>query len=373
MQQKEIQRITNDKDVNPSLGYYVLASLMQKTPFNTVITTNFDNLIQDALIYSGNQRALVITHQDLAQFIKRDNTPLIVKIHGDAHLHPFNNKGDTKNIPEPLKESIQSLFTNAKVVCIGYRGDDESILDLLKGCKRIDQFYWLNNEEPKNVKLTKWWNDTKVKTFVKEYDFDKILNVMKSKFDIQSPDFNNIMKKLQNSYDNALQDEIKELQEINEEDKTELDFLLLGNTYVNQKEYKSSIQAYKKVIAINKKNDSAYYNMGNSYNNLEQYDEALKAYQKAIEINPKYDAAYNNQGITYANQQKYEEAIESYLKAIEINSKNDKAYNNLGSAYSNKGEYEKAIESYKKAIEINPKHADAYYNMGISYAKKAFL
>ena len=63
-QQKEIQRITTDK--LPALGYYTLAKLMQNSAFNTVITTNFDDLIQDALIYSGEKRARVITHQDLA-------------------------------------------------------------------------------------------------------------------------------------------------------------------------------------------------------------------------------------------------------------------------------------------------------------------
>ncbi|MDQ7085690.1 MAG: SIR2 family protein [Sulfurovum sp.] len=122
--------------------------------FNTIVTTNFDNLIQDALIYSGEKRALVITHQDLAKFIKRDNTPLISKIHGDAHLHPFNSAGDTQTIPQELKSAIQSLFTNAKVICIGYRGDDESIKDLLEGCNRIDQVYWLSSSEPNNVSIS---------------------------------------------------------------------------------------------------------------------------------------------------------------------------------------------------------------------------
>jgi len=56
-QQKEVQSVVEDDDVSPSFGYYTLASLMQNPIFNTIITTNFDDLIQDALIYSGHKRA----------------------------------------------------------------------------------------------------------------------------------------------------------------------------------------------------------------------------------------------------------------------------------------------------------------------------
>ncbi len=370
MQQKEIQRITNDEKVNPSLGYYVLASLMQYPPFNTIVTTNFDNLIQDALIYSGNKRALVITHQDLAQFIKRDNTPLITKIHGDAHMHPFNNKGDTKNIPDILKGAIQGLFINAKVICIGYGGNDESIADLLEGCNRIDQVYWLNNSEPKEVKLSKWWDNISTKTYINEYDFDKIMNLIKSKFNIEAPDFDKIAKKLQDSYNCALEEEIEEIEQIEDKDKTFLDYFLLGNTYLSKEKYDKAIESYEKAIAINPKKDETYYNMGNAYVEQGEYDKAIESYEKAIEINPKDDESYCNMGIAYVKQGEYDKAIESYEKAIEINPKRDETYYNMGIAYVEQGEYDKAIESYEKAIEINPKRDETYYNMGNAYGEQ---
>lgn len=360
-QQKEIQRITNDDKVNPSLGYYVLASLMQKTPFNTVVTTNFDNLIQDALIYSGNKRALVITHQDLAKFIKRDNTPLITKIHGDAHMHPFNNTDDTKNIPTELKGAIQGLFINAKVICIGYSGNDESIADLLEGCNRIDQVYWLNSSEPIGVKISSWWEKLSTKTYINEYDFDKIMIVIKSKFDIESPDFEQRAKILKDRYDSAVLEEIEDIEKM--EDKTYLDYFILGGTYYSQKEYDKAIEAYLNAIALNPSNDDAYNNIGLTYSSQKEYSKAIEAYQKALELNHKNDIVYHNFGNVHSYRKEYSKAIECYQKALELNPKSDDTYYTLGLVYGKQEEYSKAIENYQKAIELNPKNSSAYVNL----------
>ena len=367
-QQKEIQRITNDDNVSPSLGYYVLASLMQNPQFNTIVTTNFDNLIQDALIYSGNKRALMITHQDLAKFIKRDNTPLITKVHGDAHMHPFNNSEDTKVIPQDLKGAIQSLFTNTKVICIGYGGNDESIADLLEGCSRIDQVYWLNSSEPKNVKLSEWWKHLSGKTYINEYDFDKIMNVIKSKFTIKAPDFNELARKLQDSYDYAIKEEIEDIEQI--DNKTALDYFILGNTYYAQKTFDKAVEAYQKVIEIDPKNANAHHNMGVAYTKLEMYDNAMEIYQKAIEINPKDASAYYSEGVVYSKQNKHTKAIEAYQKAIEINPKDAASYYNIGVEYGNEKKYDQAIKAYQKAIEIDPKMANAYYGKGFAYGQQ---
>ena len=364
-QQKEIQRITTDK--LPALGYYTLAKLMQTNAFNTVITTNFDDLIQDALIYSGEKRARVITHQDLAFFIERNETPLLCKIHGDAHFRPFNSKENTKQLPEALSTKLETLFDNARVVFIGYGGNDESIFNFLKTCKNISQVYWLNGREPDNVAIKEWWTTLNKKVFVKEYDFDRIMASLRSKFSLEEPNFENLAEKLKSSYDNSLAEETKDLE--NKEDKSAFDYFLLGNNLYNEGQYEEAIASYKKAIKINPKDDGAYNNMGVIYAALEKYEEAIASYKKAIEINPKYDKAYNNMGSAYDMLEKYEKAIVSYKKAIEISPKYDKAYNNMGSTYDELEKYEEAIASYKKAIEINPKYDVAYNNMGIVHAK----
>jgi len=362
MQQKEIQRITNNEDVQPSFGYYTLASLMQKSQFNTIITTNFDNLLQDALIYRNEKRALVITHEDLAQFIKRDDTPMITKIHGDAHIHPFNNKKDTKEIPKELKTAIQSLFINTKVVFIGYGGDDKSIENLLSDCERIDQVYWCSTKEPQNVELSNWWKSSNTKVHVEERDFDRIMTAIQSKFRLKSPDFSEIANNLQVNYTKSVKKENKEIEEIKDEKKTSSDYFSLAYSYAEIDEHKKAIDLYQKAIEINPENDEAYNNRGVSYDQLGEYKKAINSYEEAIKINPKASNTYN-MGVSYQKLGEYKEAINSYEEAIKINSEFDIAYANMGIIYAKLGKYEKAIMSYKKAIEINPKNDIAYTNL----------
>ncbi len=363
MQQKEIQRITNNNEVNPSLGYYTLASLMQKPPFNTVITTNFDNLIQDALIYSGNKRALVITHEDLAQFIERDETPMITKIHGDAHMHPFNNKKETKKIPKELKGAIQGLFTNAKVIFIGYGGNDKSIANLLNGCDRIDQVYWFGSKKPKKVALGKWWKKLKTKAYIQERDFDRILNTVQSKFDIKEPNFQEIAEKLKSCYKSSIKEETKEIEKIDEKKKTFSDYFTLAYNYDETNNFEKAIEFYKKAININPKNDTSYNNLGGVYASIDEHDKAINEYLKAIDINSQNDTAYYNMGLSYAKTEEYGKAMDLYTKAIEINPIYENAYYQLALIYEYLKKYEKTIELYKKVIELNPDNKKAKENL----------
>ncbi|MFW3344394.1 TPR end-of-group domain-containing protein [Aliarcobacter butzleri] len=390
-QQKEIQKIT--EGVTPSLGYYVLSEFMQKPQFNTIITTNFDNLIQDALIYSGNKRALVITHQDLAKFIERNDTPLITKIHGDAHIHPFNNSNDTKEIPEDLKVAIQGLFINAKLIFIGYRGNDESIANLLEGCKRIDQVYWFGSNEPIDTKLKKWWEELKSKTHIKERDFDKIMSLIRDKFKLEKPNFKKRFEELEECYNKAEKDETKNIENI--ENKTYIDYFILGNNYFHQKEYEKAIEAYKEAYKINPKDSDTLNNWGNTLYNLAKakgddedlYNQAFSKYATASKLNPKDDFTFNNLGTTLFKLAKarnddenlYKKAFVKFETASKLNPKNYSIFYNWGSALSNLAKakdnnedlYNQAFSKYETASKLNPKDENIFFNWGTSFLNLA--
>lgn len=92
----ELENVMENKE--PSLGYSLLAEILQKTRHRVVITTNFDNLVADAMAMQAKSTPLVITHESLVRFVRPQlRRPLVAKIHRDLLLEP---KSDTKGVGE---------------------------------------------------------------------------------------------------------------------------------------------------------------------------------------------------------------------------------------------------------------------------------
>jgi len=98
--QRETERLCDGQ--SPGFGYGVLASLMSRPDgiFSATITTNFDDLVADAMYVFGSKRPLVIQHEALARFARpgRVQRPLVVKIHGDHRLNPMHTIRETAEL-----------------------------------------------------------------------------------------------------------------------------------------------------------------------------------------------------------------------------------------------------------------------------------
>ncbi|CAC9454413.1 TPR domain protein, putative component of TonB system [uncultured Gammaproteobacteria bacterium] len=335
-QQREIKRLCQDK--MPSFGYYMLAQLMQKSAFNTVVTTNFDDLIFDALIFSNSKhRPLVISHQNSGHLIERSNIPMIVKMHGDANLQPFNTQESTTDPEKQILEGLKPVLNNTKIIFMGYSGGDKSVCTLLEQCKNIHGVYWLNqNGEPPQGEVKSWWEKSQhTKTLVTYKGFDKLMMLVKDKFNLQEPNFNSFVGKLEQAYRKNKTAEIKQNIRNTENPKTAIDYFLL---------------------ALN-------------YHELGEYQEAIDACKEAIKIKPDYHEAYYNKGTVYIKLKEYQKAIVAFKKAIKIKPDFYEACTNMGGAYSKLKKYRKAIKAYEKAIKIKPGYYEAHYSMGLAYIK----
>lgn len=67
--------------------------------------------------------------------------------------------------------------------------------------------------------------------------------------------------------------------------------LLLGKSAFLSECYAEAVEAYQKCIAMDSRNDAAYYNLGVAWQALGKPREANEAFVKALEINPKHKAA----------------------------------------------------------------------------------
>ena len=133
--QEEIHRLCVGEHIKRQLGYVVLSGLLSRddSQFNIVLTTNFDDLLSDALAYFRQTRLLVIAHDSLAPFIRSTGKhPLIIKLHGDHQLAPRNTDTETAALDQRIAERVATVLHDRGLIVLGYGGNDESIIAMLE-------------------------------------------------------------------------------------------------------------------------------------------------------------------------------------------------------------------------------------------------
>jgi len=182
--QQEIERLVAKKD--PGFGYAVLAQLMAEEcgeHCNIILTTNFDDMVADALYIYTNKKPIVVFHESLTGFVKiSDTRPLVIKLHGDSKLSPLNTKAETKELNNKVKTVIKNLLSEAGLIFIGYGGNDKSITDILKEVPKDEGsfqwgIYWIGQSIPDN-EMGKFLADRNA-VWVIHKDFDELMLLIK--------------------------------------------------------------------------------------------------------------------------------------------------------------------------------------------------
>ncbi len=123
----------------PSFGYSVLAQIMATTHHNVAVTTNFDNLVADALSIYTRTFPLVCGHESLTGYIRPNlRRPLIAKIHRDLLLAPLSNPEEIAKLPGEWSVALTKVFDRFTPIVIGYGGNDGSLMGFLKSISTIE-------------------------------------------------------------------------------------------------------------------------------------------------------------------------------------------------------------------------------------------
>ena len=189
--QQEIERLTASK--YPGFGYGTLAQLMSHKDYghrcHAVLTTNFDDLVADALYLYSHKKPLVVAHESLSRFVRATRfSPLIVKLHGDAHLAPKNTTGETSTLDDSLQQVLKNLLKDAGVIFCGYGGNDKSILDALKELPPDalpGGVYWVGAKLPDNS--IKSWLESRDAVGIEHLDFDELMLYFRIEFELEMP------------------------------------------------------------------------------------------------------------------------------------------------------------------------------------------
>jgi len=129
----------------PMWGYLYLTSLLQAQIFNTVFTTNFDDLINEACyLYTDDVRPIVCAHDAGAINIRLTTTrPKIIKLHGDFLFDSIlrNTQEETEKLTKDMEAKFSQFGQEYGLVVVGYGGRDNSVMSILENLLTDKQFF----------------------------------------------------------------------------------------------------------------------------------------------------------------------------------------------------------------------------------------
>ena len=307
--QKEIERLTEGKD--PGFGYAVLSQIVGDKTIgrhcNIILTTNFDDMVADALYLYTNKKPLVIAHETLVGFVRISRTrPLVIKLHGDARLSPKNTEIETQELDGSVKKVLKNLLSEVGIVFIGYGGNDKSIVSILNDLHEDalpGGVWWISDKMPDND-MGQWLSERNVK-WVNHLDFDELMLLLLNELELKHPEGKRFDKLIKTYFDTfeKLKNKI-EAKPDNEESKPLKEaFHLVSDKIVEEGEYPWAIvdEARKYQVTDPNKADTIYQKGFERFHDnswllmnyadflreyLKDYDKAEEAYNRAIDVEP---------------------------------------------------------------------------------------
>ena len=396
----------------PNLQHFFLAEMIKKGNF--VMTTNFDFLIEHALLNSGVSKKdiiPVITKEDFQNFKDPDNLyqkgkKTIYKVHGStkniiskentrdslvATIQAFgsNKKGENVFQIEPFKRELFNNISNGRsLVIIGYSGsDDFDIVPTLKVLKNVKNIIWINysgNKKEGNEQIHEINGNTSQALDELDKDLRKVTQIlleiwqMNNAEHVYRVDVNTteMARSLLKSKPNLSSEDFSIDSRDWLENNLEVPSRIIKNfipykIYYDFVIYNDAMNCSEKILQLAKESHeksweaTALNNIGEIFRKQGNYPEAMKRYEEALQIDEQLgdlrgkSIRLNNIGLIYKAQGNYPEALKRYKKALNIAEQlgdlNRKAIrlNNIGMIHYSQGNYPEAMKRYEEALQIN--------------------
>ena len=381
-----IENIMSAKTVQPSLGYTVLAQILNQTRHNLVVTTNFDRLTETALLYYENTHARVIAHEIMLGVVSIDDQrPSIIKVHRDMYCSPISTEQEITELNEKWNGVIRSVLDQYSVIVIGYGGHDGGLITILeKALEGSDQacLYWCHRDgEGVPEKLQCFIGGSRQRVIpVRIISFDELMLKLNKAlgFSLLSENgtFERMARERRSNYESQLNKIVERSETRSKDDKQhaalqalvantwwEVQLQVKGTGNVDEKD-----QLYQAGIKKFPQSHELLNNYALFLHQIRQdYDEAEKYYRKAVAAAPEYAinngnyATFNGNYALFLHQicKDYDEAEKYYRKAVAAAPEH--ATNNGNYAlflHQIRHDYDEAEKYYRKAVAAAPEHAN---------------
>jgi hypothetical protein len=154
MQRELINEIIDLGGDKLNWAHACLGELVHLRYAHTVLTTNFDQLVLQGIIRTGDMPVTADGLEALNRITGRPKRPQVVHLHGSMHTY------DLRNSPTALNETSRSSTAQAMVhtlmkdcdllVVVGYGGGEEGIMALLQDAGRVMPslvIYWVTHKQ----------------------------------------------------------------------------------------------------------------------------------------------------------------------------------------------------------------------------------
>jgi hypothetical protein len=132
--------------VEPGLAHERLAELAVRGLLRVLVTTNFDRLLERALIARGIEPVVVSDDATVAAAPHREHAPVyIVKAHGDYLQETLRNTPfELAQLEPDLTAEIQAIANNYGLFVLGWSGSDPALADILRSRRSRYGVWWLS-------------------------------------------------------------------------------------------------------------------------------------------------------------------------------------------------------------------------------------
>lgn len=376
----------------PSFGYSVLAQIMATTFHKVAITTNFDNLIADALSIYTRTFPLVCGHESLTGYIRANlRRPLIAKIHRDLLLAPLSNPEEIANLPGEWATALTKILDRFTPIVIGYGGNDGSLMGFLEALSPIEGgIFWCYREGGEI--------DAKIHNIVERHHgrlvpiagFDEVMLQLQEKLKLPF-----LLPQLQRVHDKRVTNYQKQFELLTKtltkpaasaeaeearkparqaaeaaverltKEKDWWAWQLKANAESDPQKceaiYRAALEDFPKSSDLT--GNFAVF----MQNILKNSDEAERLYRKALELDPNDAIHTGNFAVFMQNvRSNFDEAERLYLRSLELDP-NDAFHTYNCAVFMNdvRQNYDEAERLYRRAVELDPSDANHLRNLGL--------
>ncbi len=170
----------------PGLGYLILAQILEQTAHNLAITSNADQLLEDALFSTASTKAPLFYQQAYSAetFVQQTTRPMVCKLHNDLtaseRLHSVSDTtSPSAHLVHPRPSEIDFLATVCKTfrsVFIGHNGNRPELMECLSQLSNTNRqsIFWCTlNAKKINPDVTQLLTE---KDFIVEIEgFDQLM------------------------------------------------------------------------------------------------------------------------------------------------------------------------------------------------------